>query len=139
MLDKASKILESVELKKTKIRVELINTLLNANKLYSAQELYLLLVQSDTNVNLSTIYRTLEKLVEHNVINQINLDNQKQALYEYAHDHHHHFLVCDTCNEVTVIHNCPVEGYGKQLENEYGFDVKSHKIEYYGTCSNCQK
>jgi len=126
-------------LKKTKIRMNIIDLLEKSNRLLSAQDIYNNFYEKDDSMNLSTVYRTLEKLVEAKIINKIHLEQETQILYEFNHDEHHHFLICKSCNKITPIYGCPLHDYEKELMKETGFMITSHKIEFYGYCIDCQK
>lgn len=132
-------VLRNAKLKKTKVRVDLLDILSTASQLYTAQELYLMLVENDKSVNLSTVYRTLEKLVSVQVVNQVLLENSKSTLYEFNHKTHHHFLVCDDCNKVIVVQDCPIDHYEDKIEESHGFKVSKHKLEFHGTCHECSE
>lgn len=134
-----AELLESAGLKKTAIRLEVMELLQNTNVLQSAQDIHLNLVKKDVPVNLSSIYRTLEKLVEVKIINQVYLRNDKHALYEFNAHSHHHFLVCDDCNKVVVVHECSIHDYEERLQKSHGFDITDHKIEFHGRCSDCRE
>jgi Fur family ferric uptake transcriptional regulator len=125
-------------LKKTKYRVNIIDLLERVNTLLSAQDIHELLIKNDIKVNLSTVYRTLDKLTENDIINKVEIEQEKQSLYEYNRDEHHHFLICKNCNKIETIYNCPLHDYEQQLMNESGFHITGHKIEFYGYCKDCK-
>jgi Fur family ferric uptake transcriptional regulator len=126
-------------LKKTDNRVNIIDLLENSKDLLSAQTIFEMLRKDDLKINLSTVYRTLDKLTENGIINKIDLEAEKQSLYEYNRDEHHHFLVCKNCNKIETIYHCPIHEYEEQLKKETDFIITGHKIEFYGYCNDCQK
>ncbi len=140
-MDKNSIITKILEagLKNTRPRINIIDILENGNELLSAQQIYDKLRESKVRVNLSTVYRSLEKLTEYNIINKVSLDKEKQALYEYNREIHHHFLICKNCNKIKTIYSCPLEDYEVNLEKKTNFLITGHKIEFYGYCKECQK
>ena len=137
-MDKYITLLKETGLKVTNVRLEVLRLLEEADVLYSAQDLYLSLTKNNFEANLSSVYRTLEKLVEVKLVNQINLDSNKHSLYEYNEHSHHHFLVCDDCNKVVVVKECPIDNYEEKLSESHGFDITDHKIEFHGKCSDCR-
>lgn len=132
------KLITDAGLKKTKIRINIIDTLEKSSKLLSAQDIYNKFSKKDESMNLSTVYRTLDKLVEAGIINIVNLEQESQSLYEFNRDKHHHFLICKSCNKIISIYNCPLHDYEETLMNETGFKITGHKIEFYGYCKACQ-
>ena len=132
------KLLES-GLKKTKYRVSIIDLLAHSEQLLSAQDIYDILKKKKINVNLSTVYRTLDKLTESHIINRVDIEKEKQTLYEFNREEHHHFLICKECNKIETIYHCPLHDYEEELMKASGFIITSHKIEFYGLCKECQK
>ncbi len=126
-------------LKNTKPRRNIIDLLESNDDLLSAQQIYDKLREDNVHMNLSTVYRSLDKLTEHNIINKVILEKEKQALYEYNREVHHHFLICKNCNKIKTIYNCPLENYETELQNTTNFLITGHKIEFYGYCKTCQK
>ena len=126
-------------LKKTTNRVTIMDLLEKTKDLVSAQDIYDRLSKSDYKINLSTVYRTLDKLTDNGIINKVELENEKQSLYEYNRDQHHHFIVCKNCNKIESIYHCPLHEYEEQLEKNSGFLITGHRIEFYGYCKDCQK
>ena len=126
-------------LKKTKYRLKIIELLSDSKELLTAHNIQEELLKKKIKINLSTVYRTVDKLVETKILNRVNLENEKNALYEYNRDKHHHFLICESCNKIIPIFHCPLEKYELELEKKTGFKIKGHKIEFYGICEDCQK
>ncbi|MFA7076367.1 MAG: Fur family transcriptional regulator [Candidatus Izemoplasmatales bacterium] len=133
-----SRIIES-GLKNTKPRVNIIDLLEQSDNLMTAQDIYESLRNNGVSLNLSTVYRSLDKLTENNILNKVMLEDGKQALYEYNHDIHHHFLVCKSCNKVKPIYSCPLDKYEKELEKKTNFIITGHRVEFYGYCKECQR
>ncbi|MCF7923579.1 MAG: transcriptional repressor [Candidatus Izimaplasma sp.] len=131
--------IENAGLKKTKYRVNIIDLLEKADGLLSASDIHQLLIDNDIQMDLSTVYRTLEKLTENNIINRIELEKEKQSLYEYNREKHHHFMICKSCNKIETIYDCPLTKYEEDIKAHSDFLITGHKIEFYGYCKNCRK
>jgi|AntAceMinimDraft_17_1070374.scaffolds.fasta_scaffold142237_2 Fur family ferric uptake transcriptional regulator len=126
-------------LKNTKYRVDIIELINKSDVLMSAKDIHKELLDKKIRINLSTVYRTLDKLVETNIINRVNLENEKQSMYEYNRNLHHHFFICQNCNKIIPIYTCPLEEYEKKLTKELGFEITGHRVEFYGFCKECKK
>lgn len=133
-----SKIMDA-SLKNTKYRVHIINLLSQTDELMSAQDIYMNLAKQDLKINLSTVYRTLDKLVDTEILNRVQMEHEKQALYEYNRNIHHHFLICQGCNKIQPIYDCPLEEYEAALEKKTGFQITGHRVEFFGYCKECQE
>ncbi|MFO7969791.1 MAG: Fur family transcriptional regulator [Bacillota bacterium] len=126
-------------LKKTKYRVNIIDLLEKADNLLSANDIHSILLKENTKVDLSTVYRTLDKLTKNNIINRIELEKENKSLYEYNRKKHHHFMICKNCNKIETIYECPLSEYEEKIQADSNFLITGHKIEFYGYCKDCQK
>ena len=126
-------------LKKTKYRVNIIDLLQKSDDLLSADAIHKKLLNKNKSIDLSTVYRTLDKLTKNKIINKIELENESHSLYEYNREEHHHFIVCKKCNKIERIYNCPLKEYEDKVQSNSDFLITGHKIEFYGYCKSCQK
>ncbi len=100
----------------------------------SAEDLYNKL--TDEQMNLSTVYRALEKFHQDGLVGRNYLDN---TAYYFLNNHeHHHFMVCEKCKEKFEI-DCHIDEMIDEIKDKYGFEVVHHDLNFYGLCSNCQK
>lgn len=130
--------LEQCHMKRTKARLELLRILDQEHDFISAQVIHERLIKKLPNTPLSTIYRGLEALVGCGVVSAMNLEHKREILYELAHEHHAHHLICTECHKVFHVEECPVDLLEKELEKQYRFKVQSHSLEFYGLCEHCQ-
>ncbi|MFW5889178.1 MAG: Fur family transcriptional regulator [Bacillota bacterium] len=126
-------------LKKTKYRVNIIDLLQKSDSLLSADDIHKKLSVKNSSLDLSTVYRTLDKLTKNNIINKIELENESHSLYEYNREKHHHFMICKNCNKIETIYDCPLKKYEERIQANSNFFITGHKIEFYGYCKSCQK
>lgn len=130
-------ILENKNIKTTKSRQIVMNIIKKASLPISAEEIYKICVKNN-NVNLSTIYRTLNTLVNNNiVIKQVRQDGVAY-FQENKHDHKH-LLICTVCDKKVPLDICPLEQVLHNVAKKTNFVITSHNIELYGVCENCNK
>ncbi|SKA81481.1 Fur family transcriptional regulator, ferric uptake regulator [Caloramator quimbayensis] len=129
----------SIGIKNTKHRRDIIKILDASNKPLSVEEIYLLLKENNSSINLSTVYRTMEKLIEKNIIIQNNPFNDNIYRYQMCKDKHRHHIVCIKCSKIVEIEECPFKDFEDKIKKETGFDIENHKFEIYGYCNNCKK
>lgn len=125
-------------LKSTKSRKAIMDVLVNSNQPMAAEEIFLTLKEDNININLSTVYRTLESLENIDLITKISIMDDDRMLFEYNKMGHRHYLVCVGCKKIITIQNCPLGSYEKELESETNFAILGHKLYLYGYCSECQ-
>jgi len=132
------KIFASKGIKNTRSRNLVYNVLKNSALPLTAQQIYLKLQETDTTINLSTVYRALEMFVRKELVLKSTLAEENKAVFELNRNQHQHYLVCIACREIFPLPACPLEEYEEQLHKEIGFDVTGHRFEIYGYCKNCR-
>ncbi len=122
-------------LKKTKQRLDVLEALLLSDKPQDVQELYSFLEKSGNTMWLSTIYRVLETLLEHGLIQKSAVHENGTSLYEIG-DAHHHYAVCVECKQIIEIQGCPLTDFLPSLQDK-NFHVIGHKLQISGYCGSC--
>jgi Fur family ferric uptake transcriptional regulator len=88
-------------------------------------------------VNVSTVYRTLELLVEEGLVRRTDLGGDRE-FYEPAHDHRHHHVVCRTCGGVAHVHDEVLGNLRESVSLACGFDICEEEITLFGFCPACR-
>ena len=102
----------------------------------SAEDIYKIIHKDFPTVSLTTIYRTLETLVQMGELAELQL---VKGFRNYDPDtSHHHHIVCTVCGRVEdVFMRCPEE---LELPEEIkrSFVVEDCRVIFYGKCDRCQ-
>ena len=127
-------------------RKAIMDVLSNTSEHLSAEDIYLKVHKDYPNVGLTTVYRTVELLVEMGMIFKFDFGDGR-ARYELiggsASAHHHH-LICTGCKRIinyTEFIDEEVEFLKmaeKGLSKKYNFEIKGHLIQFYGLCDKCR-
>ncbi len=89
------------------------------------------------DVNPSTVYRTLDLLVDEGLLLRTDLGADR-AYYEPAHEHPHHHVICERCNEVAHIHDHVLGDVPTRIETATGYTLSTREISFYGLCPTCR-
>jgi Fur family ferric uptake transcriptional regulator len=89
-------------------------------------------------VNPSTVYRTLELLVEEGLLLRTDLGADR-VFYEPAHDHRHHHVVCRTCGAVAHVHDEALGDLRAGVERASGFVLGDYELTLFGRCPACSE
>ncbi|MGC8902861.1 MAG: Fur family transcriptional regulator [Fervidobacterium sp.] len=116
----------------TKNRQNVYNLISNSEVPLTAYEISHLL----PHISLTTVYRSLEQLVETGSIRYFVLNNFK---YYYVNSEHRHFFQCTKCRRLFSVDECYMEPYEKKIEEHFGFKVSEHFVFFTGLCRDCQK
>jgi len=94
----------------------------------------------EEEINLVTIYRFANLLVEQRLLRRVEFG---QGYFRYEREEpqdgpHHHHIVCEKCGRVEDFHGCGIAELTERLEQESGFKIARHQLELFGTCPSCQ-
>ncbi|MFI6265059.1 Fur family transcriptional regulator [Micromonospora sp. NPDC051006] len=120
----------------TRQRVEVIALLDDSDEFRSAQALYADLRARGVAVGLSTVYRTLQALLEAGEVDSMRLPSGEQLFRRCSGSRHHH-LVCRHCARTIEITGPTVETWARRTAQEHGFADVNHTLEIFGTCAAC--
>ncbi len=126
-------------LKNTKHRNSILNIIEKSAQPVTAEQIYFALVNQAVSINLSSVYRVLNTLVEKRLIIKSSMAEENKAVFELNRFEHKHYVVCTQCKKIVAVSGCPLKEYENKLREEIGFDVKGHQLELYGVCRDCQK
>ena len=99
----------------------------------SAEDVYRLLIQQESDVGLATVYRVLTQFEQAGLLRRSNFNNDK-AIYELELGQHHDHLVCLTCGRVEEFFDAQIEARQRAVAQERGFTIHAHALALYAQC-----
>lgn len=108
----------------------------------SSEEIYDIVRVSSPDIGLATVYRTVQLLVDMDVLSKLNLDDGfvRYELCDHTEDqHNHHHLICSECGKIIEVREDLLESLEQEIEKKYAFLIKDHKLKFFGICETCQK
>jgi Fur family transcriptional regulator, ferric uptake regulator len=86
----------------------------------------------------ASVYRVLELLVEHGLVERLEVGDG-QARFERSHPdgEHHHHLVCDRCGRLVAFDDPGLERAIGRLSERLGVRIDSHDVLLRGACERC--
>lgn len=103
----------------------------------SAEEVMENLREKTSSINIATVYRTLDLLVENGLASRFYLGNGKTAYATGEHGPHIH-LVCKHCGSVTEITESDISPSLDRIEKLYDFDCHPYHFSINGLCGDCR-
>lgn len=88
-------------------------------------------------VNASTIYRSLDVLVEEGLVLRTQLGGDR-TFYEPAHEHRHHHVVCRSCGAVAHVHDDLLGDLPARVEATSGYTLGDDEVTLFGRCPACR-
>ena len=103
----------------------------------TADEIAAEVQQTLPEVNVSTVYRTLELLVGLELVQETRLGGAA-GYYEVALSPVHHHFVCETCGAVGHFDDELLESVRRELLHADGFVVSEARMTVFGLCRVCR-
>ncbi len=139
--DHARKVLQHSGHHRGAARERLIELLSQQQCALSAQEIEDALrsgTRAERAVGRASIYRALELLYDHELINRLDLGDgtARYELLDPAGEHHHH-LVCDRCGRLVAFDDPVLERAIDRVSKRLGMRVEHHDVVLRGACEEC--
>ncbi len=129
--------LRESEYRLTPQRVELIRLIASSEGHPSAARLYNQIKVQFPTMSLATVYKTLDLLKELGEVLEIGLrdDSHYDGNKPYPHPH----LICTKCQKIMDGElDSAVENIVQEIEQNFGFQILKHQLDFYGICPDCQ-
>ena len=131
-------ILADAGLRITRQREIILNIIQHLDGHPDADDVYDVAKRELPRINLSTVYRTLQTLKEHGVVDTHRFSEEHHH-YEVTKRKEHHHLVCRKCGEIVECDLPILEQIKIHANEESGFSAQSSDITVYGLCRKCRK
>jgi len=133
-----AKYLSSKNLKLTKERKAVLQEIFLHPGHLEAEELWHNLRKKKKRASRATIYRTLDLLVESEIVRKVDLGHG-HSHYELVLDHpHHEHMICLSCGKVIEFSDRTMERTLNKLCEKRGFEHTSHRFQIFGYCKDCR-
>ncbi|HEY93233.1 MAG TPA: transcriptional repressor [Dehalococcoidia bacterium] len=119
-------------------RIMILSAIDNSDDHISAEEIYAQVVAKYANVNISTVYRTLELLKRLGLVTETDMGEGRVRYHPVGKGHHHH-LVCQECGAIIDLDESVLSSVKDVLLREYGFIADLKHLAIFGRCVNCRK
>ncbi len=105
----------------------------------SAEDIYRILMDSDEDIGLATVYRVLTQFEGAGLVIRHHFEGG-QGMFELDRGKHHDHLICIKCGKIVEFVNSDIEEKQHQIAKEAGFDITDHSLTIYGKCTkaDCQ-
>jgi Fur family transcriptional regulator, ferric uptake regulator len=93
--------------------------------------------EEDSTIGIATIYRTMKLLVESGLA-EVHSFNNKTTYERLFQVRHHDHLICKICKKTVEFEHPLIEKYQLEICQQHSFTLKSHRMDLYGICKDCQ-
>ena len=121
----------------TKKQQQILDELNNCAHEVSGQQLHRTLIETSSNMGLTTVYRHLRTLQLKGLVRCRNLPKGETLYSPVNRDHHH--LTCVDCGQTLVLKSCPIKNIELPKTQTKNFELLFHTLEFFGLCKSCHQ
>jgi Fur family transcriptional regulator, ferric uptake regulator len=121
----------------TNARKAVVETVAQTTSALNPQEVYEQAKSSCPSLGLVTVYRTLEKLEELDLIQRVHQPDGCNAYLPHAKGHQH-LIICKRCGKARYFEGDNLEALFARVAGEYGYTVSEHWLQLFGVCAECE-
>lgn len=118
-------------------RRAVVETMANSQRALNAAQIYDLAREQYPSLGLVSVYRTLERLEELELIQRVHHPDGCQAFIA-GFTGHQHLLICNSCGETQFFEGDNLTPLFDRVEKTSGYEVQEHWLQLFGLCANCQ-
>lgn len=125
-------------IKVTRARLNILAILCKCESAISVEELFKKYKQKNINIDLSTIYRTLELFENKNIVRKFDIGKGRYT-YSIVKKNHKHILQCKVCEKQVEI-DCPMQQIEEIIKSKTDFVLVEEKLDFKisGICKECR-
>jgi Fur family ferric uptake transcriptional regulator len=91
-----------------------------------------------TKAELTSVYRTLERLEELGVVRHVHIGHGP-GLYALVGGGEHAYLSCESCHRVTAVEVEALDSVSAEIRKEFGYDARFTHFAILGLCASCRE
>jgi Fe2+ or Zn2+ uptake regulation protein len=122
----------------TEPRRAVVEIIAGSERILSPTEIFDLARARCASLGLVTVYRTLAKLEELNLVQRVHRHGDCHA-YIAAGTGHQHLLICQACGRARYFDGDTLEALMAQVSGQSGYRIQDHWLQLFGICDACQK
>lgn len=122
----------------TRQRATILQALCELDGHPSAEQVREQVMVHQRDVDLSTAYRTLERLRDLRIVSQTDLGNGR-AGYEFVLDRRHHHLICQVCGRLVEVDHACLAPLLEAIERDFDFEPIFDHMAIFGRCRGCRE
>jgi Fur family transcriptional regulator, ferric uptake regulator len=120
-------------------RFEVLDAALEYDGHFGADDLYILMKNSNSNVSRATVYKTLELLAQCDLLTKRHFgDNMTRYESGYKRQVHDH-LICMDCGRIVEFTDPRIKKIPEEISDSLGFEFESYSFNIFGRCKDAKK
>ncbi|SCW81479.1 Fur family transcriptional regulator, peroxide stress response regulator [Paenibacillus tianmuensis] len=136
-LEQALNKLKTMGIRMTPQRHAILSYLINTMSHPTADEIYKALSPLYPSMSVATVYNNLKVFIESGLVREMTYGDHSSRFDADLSEHYH--ALCEECGKLVDFAYKPLDDLEQAAGEMTGFQVKSHRVEVYGICSDCAK
>jgi len=120
-------------------RFEVLDAAIDYEGHFGADDLYILMKNSNSSVSRATVYKTLELLAQCELISKRhfgdNVTRYESSFKKQVHDH----LICVDCGRIVEFSDPDIKKLPKVISDKLGFNFESYSFNIFARCKDPKK
>jgi len=134
-LQEALEMLKETGVRITPQRHAILEYLINSMTHPTADDIYKALEDKFPNMSVATVYNNLRVFKEVGIVKELTYGDASSR-FDYITTEHYH-VICEECGKIVDFHYPGLDEVEALAAHITGFDISHHRMEIYGTCSDC--
>jgi Fur family ferric uptake transcriptional regulator len=106
----------------------------NRDKHLSAEDIFKIMLRTDEEIGLATIYRVLTQFEQSGILIRHHFESDK-AVFELNEKDHHDHIVCLQCGFIHEFVDDEIENRQNMIAKKNGFTIIEHALYIYADCN----
>ena len=120
------KALQSEEIKLTPQRQAVFSNIMNSEGHRECNDIHESLLKDGVNVSRATVYRTLDILVNYNLIRKLVIGSEKAKYEKKIGRKHHDHMICIESGDIIEFENEEIEKLQEKEAKKHGYKIVKH-------------
>lgn len=118
-------------------RIAIVEVLANSCDHPGVDQIYREVIKKFPTTSLATVYKTVTLLKELGEVMEIGFGDESNRC-DGRNPHPHPHIMCVKCKSITDPDLSTLDEMSKELSEETGYKIISHRLDFFGVCPNCQ-
>ncbi len=119
-------------------RIAIVEILANSYDHPGVEQIYREVIKKFSTTSLATVYKTVTLLKELGEVIEIAFGDGSNR-YDGKNPRPHPHIMCVKCKSIIDPDLSSLNEMSKELSEETGYKIISHRLDFFGVCPNCQK
>lgn len=119
-------------------RIAIVEILANSCEHPGVDQIYREVIKTFPTTSLATVYKTVTLLKELGEVMEMGFGDENNR-YDGKNPSPHPHIMCIKCKSIIDPDLSSLSEMSRELSEETGYNILSHRLDFFGICPECQK